>query len=57
MIYQEIKSYFCCYLYLFKDKAKYNPFERDLAVVNIFFGKATAIGKKKRSFNIPLHIF
>ena len=24
---------------------RYNPFERDLAVVNLFFGKATAVGK------------
>ena len=29
----------------FQHETKYNAFERDIAVLNIFFGKATAIGK------------
>ena len=24
---------------------KYNAFERDIAIINIFFGKSTAVGK------------
>ena len=26
-------------------EAKYNTFERDIAVINLFFGETTAVGK------------
>ena len=32
--------------FIFQIEEKYNPFERDIAVINIFYGTATAMGKK-----------
>ena len=32
--------------FFFQIEEKYNPFERDLAVINIFYGTATAMGKQ-----------
>ena len=31
--------------FCFQVEEKYNPFERDLAVINIFYGTSTAMGK------------
>ena len=31
---------------IFQVEEKYNPFERDIAVINMFYGTATAMGKK-----------
>ena len=30
---------------VFQDLTTYNAFEKDIAVVNVFFGKSTAFGK------------
>ena len=42
-----INSYFIPKQLIFQVEEKYNPFERDIAVINIFYGTATAMGKKQ----------
>ena len=45
-------------LLYFQSDTKYNAFERDIAVVNIFYGKSTATGKEKLIYhNIILSYF